>query len=265
MLKHRIISGVILASIVFYGIFYAGLSFFYSLVAIFSVLSIYECYLMAFKDSKVSIFIGTLLSSALALLIVLYADFMHVELIGVCIWLAAFFSLIFYPGFSEKLWSKFIVTGLFFTLAIAAFGFSLIGYKTDPELGNKYILYILLLCWSSDIGAYFSGKKFGRNKMAPSISPNKTLEGLAGGVVCALLVSIGFNIYVEQLSFVAIALGLIISFSAVLGDLFESMIKRIFSVKDSSRLILGHGGVLDRIDSVLPAVTLYYGLSKLFQ
>ena len=171
-------------------------------------------------------------------------------------------SILFYPKCS-KFWQNKWVTGLFSVLVISAFFAILLAYKLDPGFGNEALIYVIMICSITDIGAYFSGKIFGKRKMSPTISPNKTIEGLAGGVITATLAIMIFNYFSGSLSPVTIALGILLSGIAVLGDLFESMLKRIFDVKDSSNLIPGHGGVLDRIDSMMPVITCYYAISKL--
>jgi phosphatidate cytidylyltransferase len=114
--------------------------------------------------------------------------------------------------------------------------------------------------WIADIGAYFSGKRFGRNKLAPSISPGKTREGLFGGLLANVpwmfLVywySDGWGLALVPFLLVGFATSLV----SVVGDLFESVLKREAGVKDSSRLLPGHGGVLDRVDSVIAATPVF--------
>ncbi len=123
----------------------------------------------------------------------------------------------------------------------------------------------LFLVWSADTGAYFTGRKFsgkwfGGRKLAPRISPNKSIEGLLGGLLLALVVAmIGAPLAgatVAQLPAVALVSLISVGFS-VCGDLFESLLKRHVNVKDSGNLIPGHGGVLDRVDSVLAALPVF--------
>lgn len=129
------------------------------------------------------------------------------------------------------------------------------------DTGPVVILWLFLSIWSVDIGAYFAGKRFGRRQFAPGISPNKTWEGVFGGLALALVVG-GIGAL-----FVPGALGLaligILPF-AIYGDLFESAVKRSVDVKDSGSLLPGHGGVLDRIDSLLPTAPLLVVADFLF-
>jgi phosphatidate cytidylyltransferase len=131
--------------------------------------------------------------------------------------------------------------------------------------GHRWLLLALAIVWAADSGAYFAGRAFGRHKLAPRVSPNKTIEGLFGGVVAGMALAVGAAPFagatLGQLPYVAIVALWTILFSVV-GDLFESLLKRHVGAKDSSHLIPGHGGVLDRIDSQLAALPVF-ALGKL--
>jgi phosphatidate cytidylyltransferase len=129
-----------------------------------------------------------------------------------------------------------------------------------PEHGVLAVLTVLLAVWAGDAGAYFIGLLFGRHKLAPTVSPGKTWEGLIAGIVATIGVSF---LALYEANFLSIpeslVLGAVIAIAAPLGDLFESALKRDADVKDSGRLLAGHGGVLDRIDALLFAwVAAYY-------
>lgn len=131
--------------------------------------------------------------------------------------------------------------------------------------GHVWLLVALMIVWAADSGAYFAGRKFGKTKLSPRISPNKTVEGLVGGVVAGMIVALAAaplaGASMKELPYVAIVAIWTILFSVV-GDLYESLLKRHVGAKDSSHLIPGHGGVLDRIDSVLAALPVF-ALGKL--
>lgn len=134
------------------------------------------------------------------------------------------------------------------------------------EFGPGYVLFLLMLIWVADIGAYFAGRRWGRRKLAPAISPGKTWEGVCGAAAAALVFALMGAVLLEVgpgwPGFVAICMAAV-GFSIV-GDLFESMIKRQRGVKDSGSLLPGHGGVLDRIDSLLAAAPVFLlGWSRL--
>ncbi|NUT01741.1 MAG: phosphatidate cytidylyltransferase [Sphingomonas sp.] len=121
--------------------------------------------------------------------------------------------------------------------------------------GLSLLLWVFLVTWSTDIGAYFAGRKFGKRKLARSISPGKTVEGLWGGVVAAALFGAVWVIATD-LNRVLIILAPILAVAAQAGDLFESKMKRTAGVKDSGALLPGHGGVLDRLDGLVPVAVL---------
>ena len=137
-------------------------------------------------------------------------------------------------------------------------------HASQPN-GNRWLLLALAIVWAADSGAYFAGRKFGKVKLSPRISPNKTVEGMIGGVVAGMILALVAAPFagasMKELPYVAIVAIWTILFSVV-GDLFESLLKRHVGVKDSSHLIPGHGGVLDRIDSILAALPVF-ALGKL--
>jgi phosphatidate cytidylyltransferase len=125
---------------------------------------------------------------------------------------------------------------------------------------HLWLLTALAVVWAADSGAYFAGRAFGKHKLAPRVSPNKTIEGLVGGVIAGVVVGVGFGLMagveVARLPALVAVTVLTVLFS-VEGDLFESLLKRHVGAKDSGNLIPGHGGVLDRIDGVLAALPVF--------
>ncbi|SDQ59890.1 phosphatidate cytidylyltransferase [Virgibacillus subterraneus] len=136
------------------------------------------------------------------------------------------------------------------TIYIGMGFFYLIETRQD---GLIYLFYVLLVIWSTDTGAYFTGKAIGKRKLWPEISPNKTIEGAAGGIALAIIVAIIFFL-IEPFSdslFLVIGVTILVSIFGQIGDLVESAFKRHYDVKDSGNLLPGHGGILDRLDSLL--------------
>ncbi len=127
--------------------------------------------------------------------------------------------------------------------------------------GPEMMMYFLLLIWAADVTAYFVGRYFGKTKLAPDISPGKTVEGMYGalvaGALCAVVLSLiyGFNVLV---AFDFVLLSVLTVLISIYGDLFISVLKRQRGVKDSSSLLPGHGGILDRIDSLVAATPFFY-------
>ena len=135
----------------------------------------------------------------------------------------------------------------------------LVQIKQEP-LGNWLIMAVMVLVWGADIGAYFSGRAFGKRKLAPQVSPGKSWEGVYGGLLLSLVITAIVGL-VRDWGFAQMLMGLVgaavIVFISVVGDLTESMFKRQSGIKDSSNLLPGHGGVLDRIDSLTAAIPVF--------
>lgn len=187
--------------------------------------------------------------------------------IGIFIWMWLTNPLKSYPrqiivnhsldsfGLSQFTW---LITGY---LVIIGFWLGLMTIRIMPNLGSFYILGLFVFVWLADSGAYFIGKKFGQTKIFPKGSPNKTFAGFFGGYFSAVTIAIFafYNISLPDtlglLEFILLA-SLLYLF-AVYGDLFESVIKRLQGVKDSGNILPGHGGILDRLDSLYATVPIY--------
>jgi phosphatidate cytidylyltransferase len=122
----------------------------------------------------------------------------------------------------------------------------------QAEHGKLWLLWLFVLTTATDVGGFFVGRAYGQHPLALSISPGKTREGAAGGVCLALIICVSALVYSGGLGlYAAIGLTLTMSVISIFGDLFESLMKRVSGVKDSGDLLPGHGGVLDRIDSIV--------------
>ncbi len=156
-------------------------------------------------------------------------------------------------GVRQSATSSFAVTILGVAWVGAGLGCLLL-IRDIPEFGFWAVMAVLFTVFATDTGAFFVGRAFGRHRLAPAISPKKSWEGLLGGVVAAVAVAF-LVLYRDRDAFLTIpeslALGFVVALAAVLGDLFESALKRDLEVKDSGRVLGGHGGVLDRLDSLL--------------
>lgn len=173
-------------------------------------------------------------------------------------WGLATFLVLTYPQTSGH-WSSVackLVIGLLILLPAWQ---GLIYIKQSPS-GNWLIMAVMILVWGADIGAYFSGRAFGKRKLAPAVSPGKSWEGVFGGLALTLIITavtgvvLGWGIKHVLLALIGAAVVVLIS---VVGDLTESMFKREAGIKDSSNLLPGHGGVLDRIDSLTAAIPIF--------
>jgi phosphatidate cytidylyltransferase len=141
-----------------------------------------------------------------------------------------------------------------------ALPFSYLVLVKGLERGEWWIMFLLLLIWANDTFAYFTGRAIGRTKLSPRISPKKTIEGAVGGLIGGAIAALLFNnIFGLGMGvFPAVVLSVVIGVVAIFGDLIESVLKRAAGVKDSGRVIPGHGGILDRIDSLVFAVPVLY-------
>jgi len=149
-------------------------------------------------------------------------------------------------------------------IVIALTFVSLNQLRLNSPDGPKLLMYLLLLIWTADSGAYFAGRAFGRHKLAPVISPGKSIEGVAGGLLaCAVLAYFGATYFGVESLVLFILMSLFVAFVSVYGDLFESLMKRRAKVKDSGNILPGHGGMLDRIDSLIAAGPSFVAISML--
>ncbi|MBA1189700.1 phosphatidate cytidylyltransferase [Pseudomonas entomophila] len=172
---------------------------------------------------------------------------------GVATWL-----VLTYPRSSE-LWASAACRLLIGVLVLLPAWQGLILLK-HWSMGNWLILSVMVLVWAADIGAYFSGRAFGKRKLAPQVSPGKSWEGVYGGLAVSLAIVVAVGLYRDwslgQL-LIGVLGGALVVMASVIGDLTESMFKRRSGIKDSSNLLPGHGGVLDRIDSLTAAIPLF--------
>jgi phosphatidate cytidylyltransferase len=124
------------------------------------------------------------------------------------------------------------------------------------DSGRELVIFVLVLAWAADIGAFFAGRRYGRMRLAPTVSPNKTWEGVIGGLCAGALIAFAGQAWFEApgVAFVSLCVGAVLI--SVVGDLLESMFKRQRGMKDSGSLLPGHGGMLDRIDSLTASVPL---------
>ncbi len=182
---------------------------------------------------------------------------------GILWWLLALLLIKLYPKFAE-VWHR---TPLLLAIGYVVLlpGWLALILLRDSTNFVQFVFLFFAMVASADIGAYFSGKRFGRRKLSPNVSPNKTWEGFAGGVLaCCVVVWVslpfmnlsGFERNIISILQATAGAALIAAYSVV-GDLFESMMKRLADVKDSGTLLPGHGGVLDRIDGMTAALPLY--------
>lgn len=176
--------------------------------------------------------------------------------IAVVFWLGAHRLVRGYPDNTAHWAHVSLLAPVGFVLLVPAW----LGLTTLHEVSPWWLMYLFLLVWGADTGAYFAGRAFGKHKLAPSVSPGKTIEGFIGGLLLAMIVALGVALFRDLegrrlLAFMGLAL--LTALASVLGDLFESMTKRHAGIKDSGNIFPGHGGALDRIDSLTAAAPVF--------
>jgi phosphatidate cytidylyltransferase len=260
------------AALIFIPLFYAIVRYapplaFFTLVAAAALLAVAEFYRLHFREEGLPAAVMTFGFGATALLLASFQwpDGMAERTVVLAIIIGALL---------HRLYTRRTVTQGLMDPTVVAFGPLYIGLclghllltRALPE-GEFLIFGLFLITWTADTGAYYVGTSLGRHKLAPIISPNKTIEGLAGGLVAAILAaSLAQVWFLPSLTNTdCVAVGCLLTIAGLLGDLAESAIKRGAGVKDSGSIIPGHGGILDRLDSLLftaPAFYYYVSLAK---
>lgn len=264
MLKQRVITALCLAAVLFLILWSRSEWLFGLFLLVFFAAGAWENarlfdnpypIVVAILASVIFIFTGLWLSSG---------AYIWFVFIAVLIWVALLVPSLFRTIPALHSFSGYIYQACYLYSILTSFLCVLLLYKRSAF----FLLSILVIAWLADIGAYFAGRAFGRHKLAPSISPGKTWEGVVGGIVAVILVaiaSLGFstsdsNISVlifEKYGWGGMIGGLVLLVAmSIVGDLLESKLKRRVGLKDSSNLLPGHGGVLDRIDSLIPMLPL---------
>lgn len=256
----RILTAVVAAPIVL-GLAYIGDWPFVGLVALIGMVGQVELYRMARTTGAVPNITGGLVLGALTIATFAWPFLWPLA----ALWLVAFIVLApfllpqshFLPSLTSTLAGVVYPSGLLGSLVLLRTARSSL---VDPETAFWLVVFTFLLVWATDIFAYYVGKSVGRRSLAPGISPNKTWEGTLGGLGAALLVAAGMKVTV--LNFLAwphvVALAVIGGGISQIGDLMESQLKRSTGADDSSSLLPGHGGMLDRFDAMMVAVPLIY-------
>ncbi|AKP32877.1 phosphatidate cytidylyltransferase [Yersinia aleksiciae] len=274
MLKYRLITALILIPVVI------GALFLLPPVG-FAIVTLFVCMLAAWEWGQLAgfatrsqrIWLAILCGFLLVLMLLslpAYQHSAHLPQVSVPLWLsmgwwlAALLLVLTYPR-SAAFWrDSRLLRIIFGILTIVPFFWGMValrqyGYDQHHNIGAWWLLYVMLLVWGADSGAYMFGKLFGKHKLAPKVSPGKTWEGLIGGLLTSALISWLFGRYapLDIIPEKLLICSVVAALASVLGDLTESMFKREAGIKDSGHLIPGHGGILDRIDSLTAAVPVF--------
>ncbi len=276
MVFPRVITAVVLAPIVLAAAWYGSLPFFLLVLGI-CLIGVWEYCLIAEEGGYPNDLVLALLGT-IAVLLSLFIDGIAIGPLRAApspfFVLAAWMLIVF----TRELFRKDV--GYSFLRAITTLGgVILLAYFIGHLLlirdlkfaagegfrpvGRAFIFFLLLIIWTVDTGAWWVGRRYGKHRMAPVVSPNKTWEGAIGGTVLASLIAILFQqLFLREAvgPVEAVFYGVVIAITAQISDLVESLMKRSFGVKDSSALLPGHGGILDRFDSFIFSAPLFYYL-----
>ena len=257
MLKQRVLTALLLAPLALAGVMFLPLAAFSVIAALIIMLGAWEwANLAGFEGAGPRV--GYALVIGLCCFLVNSMSPVFILSIAAGWWLVALVLVKGYPDSAQYCQGQ-MVRLLMGVLTLVPTWFGLVTLK-EHNLAGMSILFVLFLVWAADVGAYFAGRAFGKHKLAVNVSPKKTLEGLVGGLLLALLVAACVGLYFN-VSFTRgmglLMLTVVVGIVSVLGDLFESLLKRERGIKDSSNLLPGHGGILDRIDSLTAAVPVF--------
>lgn len=260
MLKSRIITAIFLIVGFMLTLFYAPQWFWGAFCLVFTLIGAYEWARMLKLNAKQMIF-HLLFASILGLLVVYSFNTAYVSLLAdyrfSILVLASAIWLVVVPVylFLERLFPEQLLvrsaTGLIILIA------NLIAFLGLHSIAPMLLLAVIATISIADSAAYFGGKRFGRHKLAPTISPGKTWEGVFSALFVVAIYAVLLNTHLQYSNSLIVGLMALVAFSIV-GDLFESKLKRHANIKDSGNILPGHGGVLDRIDGIMPATTLTY-------
>ena len=259
MLKQRIITALWLAPLALFGFFALQGPAFLAFIAVIVGLAGWGWARLAGYDTQGQrIAYAVLVAFTLVLLSSVKVLLLPLLYLAAVWWLLAIAMVVVFPR-SIAYWGGNLGKRLIGLIILIPAGLGLLVLKTQPQ-GDTLILSLMLLVWGADIGAYFFGRAFGKRKLVPRVSPGKSWAGLFGGLLTSVGIAGGLAVYLQvtasQFALVLLGAAVVVLFSVV-GDLTESMFKRQMGIKDSSQLLPGHGGVLDRIDSLTAAAPIF--------
>ncbi|MFZ5562145.1 MAG: phosphatidate cytidylyltransferase [Pseudomonadota bacterium] len=260
-LRQRVITALVLIPVVVWCIFFApDTRAFRALAAVIVVVGAWEwSAMMGLRPVALRMFYAALVLAALSALALLPLQRpLHLLLYGVAVvfWLVAHRLVRAYPEGAESWANAPVLAAVGLVLLVPAW----LGLTALQQQSPWWLMYLFLLVWGADTGAYFAGRAFGKIKLAPAVSPGKTFEGFLGGVLLTSVLALAVAFWLElggQRFLAFIGLSIVTVLASVLGDLFESMVKRKAGIKDSGSIFPGHGGALDRIDSLTAAAPVF--------
>ena len=264
MLKTRAITAIFFGLTVIYSVLYASTELALGLLLLALAICAFEYIRLAKIERFHSTLLTILLSISAFFVLKSPSNYYFLTVLGFFWWMGNIFLVSQYPKFINVWFHPIYLRYLYALLLFIPSLVSII--LIYNSYGQFALLSLFLILWTADSGAYFVGSKMGKRKLAPRVSPGKSIEGLLGGIFSVVLLSI--ILLMSHLlpfdSFLFVFISAVTGIISVFGDLFESIIKREASAKDSSNLLPGHGGFLDRLDSLFAAAPIYYlGLTLL--
>jgi len=275
VLLSRVLTALFLLPLAISGILYLPTNYFAVIVAVIFILAAHEWTKIALIGSSYDLIF---IASVIFFMLLLWffgvsnsSQFLSIIFLSTVFWIASIFFIFNYPRYrtmwSSKLFLKFLIGFLvllpsWYALVLLK-DIELIHFFTIQMSGSELVLIMMIMIWSADTGAYFSGKQWGTSKLIPNVSPGKTKQGAYGAIASTCLISVIFVFSSTQdilNCFYIILFTAIIVMISIIGDLFESMFKRNSNIKDSGKILPGHGGVLDRIDSLTSVAPVFYTL-----
>ena len=260
MLKQRVITAVILGSSLVFAVFKLPNSVLEIILAAITLIGAWEWSALVGIKKTIWKYLYVALIG-IAMLLVWHFIQPHYEntfLMLVSLWWAGVVVLLalYKSSWLQSTWLKNLLVLSGFIVLVPAW----VALTSLHEQGPKALMFFLVLVWVADIAAYFAGKRFGKIKLAPKLSPGKSCEGVLGALLASIVVAIiGLQMFTfsKQASLYFIGLCVLTALISVVGDLYESLLKRNAGVKDSGTILPGHGGILDRVDSITAAAPGY--------
>ncbi len=254
MLRNRVYTALALAAAAAMTIFWASFWLFAMIFGVACCFAAYEWAALAgWQVLRQRLYYVASLVVLMLLSLTQQGYWLEIVIVSCFVWLAGFFSILVHPRTSAIYQSRWFIASLGWILLLCAWFSLLTLFQLDN--GRLWVFWLFVLTTATDVGAFFLGRAFGQHALAPQISPGKTREGAGGGLVLALMVCVPLLFLSGALDFYAsIGLTIMMSIVSIFGDLFESLLKRVSGIKDSGALLPGHGGLLDRIDSIIAVV-----------
>ena len=264
MLKYRLLTAFLMGPIILWGIFSLP-EFWFSFAAVILVtIGAWEwaAFVGLTKSLERTLFVLFNVALYLAILYLQNSSINHAIIYSsVAWWLISIPLLLTFPFKDNHFLRSNLTKGLVGVLLLLATLISMVLIRSNPNYGPEFVLYIILMIWFADSGAYFAGRALGKNKLIPKVSPGKTWEGVIGALIVTIAASIiaidilkipsSDSVFFVLITFVTVVY-------SIVGDLSESMFKRMSDIKDSGHILPGHGGILDRIDSLMSALPIFF-------